>query len=73
MMIPIEKLQHLIYMMRCESIGWIGMKYIKWLQHRNYMLKLENNILKQRLKELNKGWAHPNSCLHKEDPWKKWG
>ena len=38
-----------------------------------YMLKLENKHLRERLKELNKGWVHPNSCLHNEDPWEKWG
>tara|TARA_A200000159_G_scaffold116165_1_gene109560 strand:- start:487 stop:657 length:171 start_codon:yes stop_codon:yes gene_type:complete len=43
------------------------------LKNQIYMLKAENNILRERIKELNKGWVHPKSCLHNEDPWKKWG
>jgi len=42
------------------------------LKHQIYMLKLENKHLRERLKELNSGWVHPDSCLHNEDPWVKW-
>ena len=47
------------------------MSLVKKLKHENYMLKLENMKLKLKLKELNSDWVHPKSCLHNEDPWKK--
>jgi hypothetical protein len=53
--------------------GKKGMTPIEKLKQQIYMLKLENKRLREDLKELNKGWVHPNSCLHNEDPWKKWG
>ncbi len=41
------------------------------LKNEIYMLKLENKHLKLRLEEVNSNWVHPKSCLHNEDPWKK--
>jgi hypothetical protein len=41
---------------------------IKKLKHEIYMLKLENMKLKIELKELNKEWVHPKSCVHNSDP-----
>ena len=47
------------------------MNLITELKNEIYMLKLENKHLKLRLEEVNSNWVHPKSCLHNEDPWKK--
>ena len=47
------------------------MSLIKKLKTEIYMLKLENLKLKLQVKELNKEWVHPKSCLHNSDPWPK--
>ena len=49
----------------------MNLNLIKKLRHEIYMLKLENNMLKLTLEDLNSNWVHPKSCLHNEDPWKK--
>ena len=46
------------------------MTTIDKLKHQIYMLKLENKQLREKLRDITKEWAHPNSCLHNEDPWK---
>jgi regulator of replication initiation timing len=53
------------------SYGKTDMNLIKELRNEIYMLKLENKHLKLRLEEVNSNWVHPKSCLHNEDPWKK--
>ena len=49
----------------------MNLNLIKKLRDEIYMLKLENNMLKLTLEDLNSNWVHPKSCLHNEDPWKK--
>ena len=45
---------------------------IQILQDKIVMLEVENSRLKLELQSYKEEWAHPQSCLNKEGPWKKW-
>jgi len=42
----------------------------KKLETENFMLRLEVERLRMALQETQKEWAHPESCIRNQSPWK---
>ena len=58
------------------SISETTMKNLKMeieiLKDKIAMLEIENERLRLELQSYGEDWAHPDSCIHNEDPWKVW-